>query len=533
MSALSERLGVDRAAFREVLALQIRRDFEGSAPATGSPDAPGALDDSPLLVNVAHNLTMGTLVAYFAYVNFEPFGFAFVQMIVLMVAVAMALVAEFGVALLDPADHAMLAPLPIASRTLFAARAANALFYVAVIATSWCLPGAILAWRVHGGSLGAALAHVAASLLAALASAVIVGVGGGVFARVVSARRLHDAVLWAQVLFSLMLFLGFLYGPSLLPGADGFVSFSRSGGALACPPAWFAALAAGGPSRLAAAAIAAPVLGIAVALGLASRYGAFLRSGAGARRAAAGERASRGPGAITRLVRRFAVREAERPSFDFTTIQMSRERAFRLRVYPLLGFPIALAVMAASMPSAHDRTLWTMLLLYAPNLYFPAVLSQLPFTSTPEAAWLWRAAPVPRRSDVLIGAEKAFLLRFVAPLYVVIAVYAVWVWGPLVGLGNAAAAALVACIFTALDFRAVADLPFTRGGSRTFSQLEISHVMGRVVVLAVVSAAQFFLAGKSAASALIVLPVLVAVFVGLLAWQRGGGLGDATEAAHG
>ncbi|MBI1854002.1 MAG: hypothetical protein HYR85_26995 [Planctomycetes bacterium] len=518
------RLGIDGTSFRLLLGLQIRRDFEGSSPSTGSADAPGPIDDSPLLVNVAHNLSMATLVAYFAYVNFEPFGFAFVQMVVLMVAVAMALVAEFGVALLDPEVHAMLAHLPIPSRTVFAARAVNALFYVAVMATSWSLPGAILSFRVHGGSLVAPLAHFVASLLAALTSAVIVVAGYGLLARLVSPRRVHDATLYAQVLFSLLLFLGFLYGPSVLPSADGFVAFSRSPNALACPPAWFAAIAAGGPARLVTIAILAPIVGALVTVWLAAGYMAWLRSGAGARRTASGERANRGAGFVTRLFRRFAVREDERPSFDFAMIQMSRERAFRLRVYPLLGFPIALAVMATSMPSAHDRTLWTMLLLYAPNLYFPAVISQLPFTSSPDASWMWRTAPISRRSDVLIGAEKAFLLRFVASLFVVVAIFAVWVWGPIAGLGNAAAAALIACIFTVLDFREVADLPFTRGGSRTFSQIEMSHVMGRVVVLAVASAAQFYLVGTAPVTLLVLLPILVATFLGLLAWQRRGGL---------
>jgi hypothetical protein len=521
---LARRLGIDPDAFGLLLRFQLRRDFQGSGAKAAEDSAP---DDSPLIVNVAHNLALSLLVAYFAYVNFEPFGFAFLQMLILMAAVAMSLVAEFGVALVDPDDHPLLSPLPISTRTYFAARAVNALFYVGVVATSWSLPGAILAGFLHGGSVAAGLRHLLAALLAGLSSAAFVVLGYGLLSRAVAARQVHEVILKLQVLFSIAVFLGLLYGPALLPGVEGFVPFSRSAWALAVPPAWFGALAAGGPAPLAAVALLTPLVVAVVLLRLSIGYAAALRSHASARRP--GEREVRGAGRLAALFRRVFVRRDERAAFDLTAILMARERPFRLRSYPLLGFPIALVVLALTTRSPHDRLVWLMLLMYAPNLYFPAVVSLLPHTANPEAAWIWRTSPVEARGAAVLGAQKAFLLRFVLPLYALVAVFAVWLWDPVAGLGNAAAAGLVACLFTAFDFMRLPDLPFTLAPSRTFSQLDTSRFMGRVLLLAVISSAQFFLVAANPILLAAILPVLAGMLGAVHGWQRRSLLGPAVE----
>lgn len=515
-SRLLGRLGIDPAVLSLLLRLQIRRDFEGATARAASTGE--GLDDSPLIVNVAYNLSLSLLVAYFAFVNFEPFGFAFLQMLVLMVAVAMTMVSEFGVALIDPDDHAMLAPLPIAPRTYFAARAVNALFYVAVIASSWSVPGAILAVFVHGGSIAAGVLHLVASFAAALLGTALVIFGYGVLARLAPPRRLHDLTLYGQVLFSLALFLGFLYGPALLPDSEGFLRFSRTGAAFLCPPAWFAALAAWEPSALTLLGAASPLLALAALARLSMRYASHLRSHASTRRPS--ERETRRMSPIARLFRRVFVRDDEQAAFEFSWLLMARERPFRLRTYPLIGFPLALLVLALASGSSHDRLLWLFLLMYAPILYFPAIVSLLPYTSNPDAAWIIRSAPIPGRHAVVLGAEKAFLLRFVAPLYAVVAAFAAWAWNPVEGIGNSAAAFLVACLFTAFDFTRLEDLPFTRPASRTFSKIDTSHFMGRVILLAILSSAQFLLIGRSPFALAVLLPSLGAVLVALLGWQR-------------
>jgi hypothetical protein len=56
-------------------------------------------------------------------------------------------------------------------------------------------------------------------------------------------------------------------------------------------------------------------------------------------------------------------------------------------------------------------------------------VSQLPYTDTPEAAWIYTALPLQEHSHLLSGAVKAMLVRYCLPVYLVVTVPALWLWG--------------------------------------------------------------------------------------------------------
>lgn len=56
-------------------------------------------------------------------------------------------------------------------------------------------------------------------------------------------------------------------------------------------------------------------------------------------------------------------------------------------------------------------------------------VSQLPYTDTPEAAWIYKALPLNDHSHLLSGAVKAMLVRYCLPVYMLITFPVLWLWG--------------------------------------------------------------------------------------------------------
>jgi hypothetical protein len=188
---------------------------------------------------------------------------------------------------------------------------------------------------------------------------------------------------------------------------------------------------------------------------------------------------------LYRIAARSWVRPAERGSFDLVYLALPREREVALRTYPLLGIPLAFLWIAAS--SARDtgeewRSDLLALLLFTAGVYLPLLLTHVPLTESPAAAWMLRMAPRPLRA-VSAGAIKALFVRYLLPLY-----------GALLGLGLALAqgelilrlwlpAVLMALLLLRLLYpRCVRDLPLSVGPEELRSELDWA---GTVAPLAV------------------------------------------------
>ena len=192
------------------------------------------------------------------------------------------------------------------------------------------------------------------------------------------------------------------------------------------PPAWFAAPLAGldqGALVLLPLAIALASLGVLAALPAPSPV----------RR-----RGRREP--LTALLlrplrcvaRRLWVRREERGVFDLVYDALPLEREFVLRSYPMLGIPIAfgaLAAHSAAGPAAGSDTDLLAILLFTVGIYLPVLLTYVPATESPGAAWLHETAPV-RETTVVAATIKALTVRFVAPLYVLLGILAWFLGGP-------------------------------------------------------------------------------------------------------
>ena len=132
------------------------------------------------------------------------------------------------------------------------------------------------------------------------------------------------------------------------------------------------------------------------------------------------------------LAERFWVSPEEHGGFLLVYEGLPREREVVLRTYPMLGIPLAFGALAASHSSdtsPSEGSDLMAILLFTVGIYLPVLLTQVPTTESPLAAWLHRTAPV-HANMLHAGAIKALVARFLIPLYVLLGILAWFLGAP-------------------------------------------------------------------------------------------------------
>ncbi len=129
------------------------------------------------------------------------------------------------------------------------------------------------------------------------------------------------------------------------------------------------------------------------------------------------------------LANRLWVRGAERGAFDLVYEALPREREVVLRAVPLLGIPLAFLVLASGESGDTARSGVLALLYFTAGAYLPVLLVHVPVSATPDASWILRTSPVPEGA-LAEGTIKALAVRFLVPLYAVLALLGATWCGP-------------------------------------------------------------------------------------------------------
>src|SRR5262245_50325319 len=257
---------------------------------------------------------------------------------------ATAMLADYSAQLLLPDDADILAHRPIDSRTLFAARVTNVLFYVTLVGLSLNLPPAIMGIAV--GGLRFPLVFLPVAFLADYVATGAVLAVQAFLLRVLDRERFKDVLAYVQGTLGLLVFVSYQFVPGLSrPLAGNLADAPRW--MLALPPGWFAGLCELGLGRhgpvvlgLSGLALATSLVALPLALRrIASQYG---------------EEPVRMQAPVARALRVAPSRLARwasaglhgpaRAGFDLAWAQLARERTLKMQIIPVLLLPVAMLV---------------------------------------------------------------------------------------------------------------------------------------------------------------------------------------------
>ena len=344
--------------------------------------------------------TLASLLALLVRDALPPFPYALLALSVGGLLFAFPLLSDLGALLRHDEGGEWIGSLPVLPVERALARVLHLALLLAGLACAWSVPWAILApedldtrWRL----VLPALALLQAFFLAALwisAQQLLLARLEGVFV-------LLESALVVVVVVTLVRLLGELPRLALLdPGRPELWWF---------PPMWFASpLVVGGWAWGAPAAVTSISI-LALLFVPTEKAQAFRRR----------NRSDRWLEPLRRLAVRAWVRAEERGPFDLVYLALPREREVALRTYPMLGIPLAFLWISATRAHGEGEA-WRAdllaLLLFTTGIYLPLLLTHVPLTESPAAAWLVRTAPCPENA-VAGGAIKALFVRYLMPLY--------------------------------------------------------------------------------------------------------------------
>ncbi|MCS6816451.1 MAG: hypothetical protein N0A16_10265 [Blastocatellia bacterium] len=490
LERLARRLGIDPHQYWHLLHVSLILDFRRQSALSAGQDM-----RSPLLMTCLIYGIFSLIFALFTFRTLELFHYSLIFLAYSMLMVAFIVLSEFGATIVSPDDYEILGHRPISSRTYFAAKLSNLLFYVLLIGSALNVFPALLGAFSDAEKRSFPFAYFPVALLASLFSAMLIVLLYGALLRVINYERFKDVLVYVQIVFSFVVIFGYQVILRAMPywEQEGLAESRRA--ILLTPPGWFASLVQIGLGQwerdyMLWAGWGMLMTGVLVGAGLRSFSLEYSFHLARLRAATAERWRARSPirRRIARALERLVARSPEeRAAFYLIRRMLRRDRALKLRLYPALGFPIAFIALGIAeksltdpfLPSKRFPSTAFFTLLVGPLLImnFQALL---PYSQEHAAAWLFRVTPVRDLVRFFAGVRKAFLIFLLLPLFLLIGASFAWFWKPWHAFLYAVLGFALSYIFLGIAFL------FYRGGF-PFSQEPAKMTQTRQVTLAFLS----------------------------------------------
>ena len=437
---------------------------------------------------------------------------------VFMVLMALVTLLEWDVLFLDKRDYANLMPLPVRLGTVFEAKFASLVFFVAVFsaaANALSVFGvAFFMPRWIDNSLGTLGYYMVVHVLSATAAFIFVFflfvLIEAVLLAVLSARlfrRLSLLVRFVLVTACLFFLLMYTADPAARDGFFSMIASLKSRGSTAVlfyPPMWFVGLYETLLGRRDPLYVAGALLGVSAILVLGLTY--FLGMGLSYRRHARrslevrtsvlhGRRARIG---LSSFFSRFFLRDpTQRAVFQFFAGSLKKSSVHKIRLAGTLAVAsgFILILLGAQRSVWRDPTPANLKLLGIPLILgFFLIIGMRNLVNVPiskEANWVFQITETERKRDYFIAAKKAMFVLVLLPLFIGIAMVFASAWGISDAILHALYGLACGLILSEILFWQYRKIPFTCATVPGKSRLETmwwAYVLGFSIGFSALSA---------------------------------------------
>jgi hypothetical protein len=427
------RWGVDAEQYHWLLQASIRMDLR-SRSAIQVGHHPHSAKSALIIMGVMYGLFSLFLAIALRAADVGTFLFTSVMFGYSMTMMAMSILIEFGMVVISPDDFLILAHRPVSSRTFFAVKCSNLLFYTLLIDLSLNVAPCVVGWTFRDAPWHFPLSY---SLVAALAGVFVAGAVAALYGFLlqrINYERFKDFLTWCQVLVSFLVFFGYQMIPRLIGRMEGIRLVAKPSAAwLLLPPVWFAGLgelalghfswfvAALGSLALVVMLLLLPGLLRSVSLEYSDRIGGLVA--AAVKRGSARNRPNRASASWLERVSTFD--PEERALFGFLLKMLRRNRRLKLQLYPNFGIVVALFAVGVldhknltdplvSQGGGHAMLIPLMGFMFGAM----GLTAALPYSDEYQGGWIFHAAPILRPEKFLTAIKKAVFLLLLLPLFI-------------------------------------------------------------------------------------------------------------------
>jgi hypothetical protein len=365
----------------------------------------------------------------------------------IMFMMGSALIINFSSVLLDTTDNAILIPRPVDSRTILMARMIHIAVYLFTIALSLALASIVF------GTIKFGIVFLPAFLFTLVSSTLItvffINLMYLVIIHFTSGEKFRDIILYFQIIIGVI----FMGGMQIIPRITDRFDFENLNIALGTwsyfvPPAWLAGTMEAIVSdifqtpyiQLILLTVVVPAVGIYIVakfLGPGfSRKLALMESSSGKIQEPKKDKKPKVKWMLL-FSQLFTRSGAEKAAFEMAWKISSRDRKFKLKTYPGFGYIIiffyifvlkdysSIQDVLTSLPETKKYIVLLYICFFEISIFVP----HLALSDNHKASWIYRFLPVKKPGEIMSGALKSVMVKYISLIFVLVTVFILALWG--------------------------------------------------------------------------------------------------------
>ncbi len=360
---------------------------------------------------------------------------------------AMTLITDFSSVLLDTTDNQIILPRPVNSKTFFVARLVHILVYLLQFTLALALFPVIFIFIGYGILVG--LASIITILLTVLFAVFITYLLYGLILKLSSEEKIKDIISGFQIAMTIIFAVGFQIVPRLINIENLKVTMPIHWYTYLLPPMWMAnalqavqQLKVDGPHFvMILLAVALPVFTFWVMIkflapSFAKKMAAMGNAGTQEEIVinAAGEQKK---GLSEKLAPIVCINKTEQAGFEMAWKMTARDKGFKIQFYPSLAYMLVFIFIVIFKRGENFAHTWATLsssesflwCVYLPMFTISAAVSLLAFNENFAASWVYISRPLKQPGSLISGALKMLLVKFFAPIILILFAFSYYVWG--------------------------------------------------------------------------------------------------------
>ncbi|MEX0083231.1 hypothetical protein [Clostridium butyricum] len=520
---LYTKLGVDYEKMRIILKIKLTLDRRRTSTIMGSSNKKDEESENSFVYALIMYGIIGAFIGIIILSSSNAMFSFSIAFGMFMFFVLTSFISDFSNVLLDVRDKNVIGTKGVNNKTIAAAKVTHICYYIFLIslALSWLSIIGMFRFGILTGILFLGELIVADILMIVITALIYLFI-----LRFFNGEKVKDIINFVQIALTIVMTIGYQFLGRMFNVFDLNIVYKSRIWNLLLPPMWFAAplyAVNGGEINkiiimLITLAFIVPIIAIILYLKNISKFEDSLSKLNSVRN----NEKEKSKGVFYRFGRWTCRNNEEKAAYNLSVSVMKREREFKLKAYPNLGFIIIFPILFIFIFTNNYEGIESIPLSMSLNIYWfilmiPSILMTLQYSNDYKAAWIYESVFIKDTANIYRGAYKALIVNLLLPLYLVESVIFTVIFGIQV-LGILIIVFIFLLIFIVAEhIIGKLSLPFTTKAGVVDNGSNLLNILLGMILVGITATINYFL--LSNIIALIVYGIAL-VIVALFMWRK-------------
>lgn len=520
---LYTKLGVDYEKMRIILKIKLTLDRRRTSTIMGSSNKKDEESENSFVYALIMYGIIGAFIGIIILSSSNAMFSFSIAFGMFMFFVLTSFISDFSNVLLDVRDKNVIGTKGVNNKTIAAAKVTHICYYIFLIslALSWLSIIGMFRFGILTGILFLGELIVADILMIVITALIYLFI-----LRFFNGEKVKDIINFVQIGLTIVMTIGYQFLGRMFNVFDLKIVYKSRIWNLLLPPMWFAAplyAVNGGEINkiiimLITLAFIVPIIAIKLYLKNISKFEDSLSKLNSVRN----NEKEKSKGVFYRFGRWTCRNNEEKAAYNLSVSVMKREREFKLKAYPNLGFIIIFPILFIFIFTNNYEGIESIPLSMSLNIYWfilmiPSILMTLQYSNDYKAAWIYESVFIKDTANIYRGVYKALIVNLLLPLYLVESVIFTVIFGIQV-LGILIIVFIFLLIFiVAQHLLGKLRLPFTTKAGVVDNGSNLLNILLGMILVGVAATINYFLLSNIIAMIVYGIALLI---VALFMWRK-------------